>query len=531
MQKLSLRKKAVYNKIMMHRKMYEEKRKLNFINIKNLDLAKYKDEIEQLISLESGENKMLYMTMYLENNIKPVDIFSNLYFSDENIILDDLAKYYLINILAILDKKVMNELFPNTNIKKSNLIITKDNPLIMSKRLFEIFFSILCKIKIKEVQYTILELLVNYSDGSQNFINYCLDDKRYIEILFKLAYADNNEVIIDTLIILDNIIINNDCDDECLEEIIQKNPIIERCKELLTNNNTDIKINSLDLLYSISNKIDPKYYRDYFIDFIQIFYNLIALNQYNEEILWSIIQICQKITDDNNICIRIKESGLGNIFLQYLETSNFERKFLTEIIKIFTNLFYVNDIIVYYIQYKINIIDIFIKIINTYMHTSNEQDNKILYEVIFCLSNLASGPPEIQYIISRSKIPELIVQIMKEKPYNDIYFEGVNFFYSIIFECNKETFHIISELHPFKLFAKGLEITSLVDYLETTLKAIIKLINQNRAVYHTIENLKTEFYTCLIKKRLDNLVMHKNKQISNLAEEALRIIEDKMNTE
>ena len=287
----------------------------------------------------------------------------------------------------------------------------------------------------------------------------------------------------------------------------------------------------MDLLYSISNKIDPKYYRDYFIDFIQIFYNLIALNQYNEEILWSIIQICQKITDDNNICIRIKESGLGNIFLQYLETSNFERKFVIEIIKIFTNLFYVNDIIVYYIQYKINIIDIIIKIINTYMHTSNEQDNKILYEVIFCLSNLASGPPEIQYIISRSKIPELIVQIMKEKPYNDIYFEGVNFFYSIIFECNKETFHIISELHPFKLFAKGLEITSLVDYLETTLKAIIKLINQNRAVYHTIENLKTEFYTCLIKKRLDNLVMHKNKQISNLAEEALRIIEDKMNTE
>ena len=70
-----------------------------------------------------------------------------------------------------------------------------------------------------------------------------------------------------------------------------------------------------------------------------------------------------------------------------------------------------------------------------------------------------------------------------------------------------------------------------MDYLETTLKAIIKLINQNRAVYHTIENLTTEFYTCLIKKRLDNLVMHKNEQISSLAEEALRIIEDKMNTE
>ena len=40
---------------------------------------------------------------------------------------------------------------------------------------------------------------------------------------------------------------------------------------------------------------------------------------------------------------------------------------------------------------------------------------------------------------------------------HDIYFEGINFFYNILESCNKETFTIISELHPFKLFANGLE--------------------------------------------------------------------------
>ena len=532
MQKITLRKKAVYNKIMMHRKMYEEKRRCNFINIKNLDLSKYKDEIEQLISLETLENKILYMTKYLENNIKPVDIFSNLYFSNENIELNDLAKYYLINILAILDKKVMNEIFPDTNKKNNILIITKEHPLIMSKKLFEIFFSILCKIKMMEVQYTVLELLLNYSYGSYNFVAHCIEDKKYIKILFKLTYINNNEIINNSIIILDNILSSEICSNKDLAEIIQDSPIIERCKEFLTNNkiNNDVKINSLLLLYSMSEKIEHKYYSDYFIDFIPVFYNLRSLNKKNEEIFWWIIQICEKITDDDNICISIKDSGLGNIFFHYLETSYFERKFVVEILKIFTNLFNVDEIIIYFMQYT-TVIDVFIKIINNYMNTSNEKDNKLLFRLIYCLSNLATGPPDTQYTISRSKIPKLIIEIMKEKPCNDIYFEGIHFFYNILSECNKETFQLISVLHPFEIFAKGLEMTNLVDHIEIILKAIIYLMNKNKAIYYTIENLKKEFYACLIQKRLENLTLHKNEQISSLAEEALRIIEDKMNTE
>ena len=519
---------------MMHRKKCEEKKNLNFINIKNLDLKDYKEEIEKLISLETGEDKLLYMTMYLENNIEAVDIFSNLFFPNDNekIILNDLAKYYLIYILAILDKKIMKNFFPNAVIKKNNIVIDKNNPLIMSKKLFDIFFSILYNVKIKEVQYTVIELLLNYSSGSHDFIDYCLKDIRYIKILYDLTFIDNNEVINDSIIILDNILNNNNCSDEKLEEIIQNFSIIERFKELLSNNsfNNDIKINTLEVLLTLVEKIDEKYTRDYFFDFIEIFYNLIALNTKNEEMFIFILKICSKITHDNKICNKIKESGLGHIFFQYLSIPNLERVFLIYLLKIFTNLFCLNDIITYFMQ-NYNIIDVFIKIINTYRHTSNDKDNKLIYELFFCISNFATGPPETQYIISKSKIPELIIQVMKEKPNNNIYFEGVYFFYNILTDCNKETFHIISELHPFKLYAKGLEFTNLVDNIETTLKAIKSLVIKNRAVYNTIENLRKEFYTCLIKKKLDNLANHKNEDISELAIEILSFFEDKMNTE
>ena len=260
MQKLTLRKKAVHNKIMMHRRMYEEKRKLNFISIKNLDLSQYNDEIEQLISLESGEDKMLYMTMYLENNIGTVDIFSNLFFSTENIKLNDLSQYYLIYILSLLDKKIMKEFFPNSLIKKNNIIISKENPLQMSKKLFQILFSILFSVKENEVQFTVIELLFNYSNSSYDFISYCLDDTRYISKIFKLSFVSNYEVIIDSLLILDNIIINNECLPETLEKILQTDAIILRLKELLSIDNTDIKINDLELLFSIISKIDSSFF-------------------------------------------------------------------------------------------------------------------------------------------------------------------------------------------------------------------------------------------------------------------------------
>lgn len=529
-QKLSLRKKAVYSKIMEHRKINSQINKINYIEVKNLDLSNYKDEIEQLISLQSGDDKLLYMTTYLENNIEINDIFSNLFYSNYNTI-NDLAKYYLMNILAILDKKIMKEFFPNSAIKKNNIIISKDSPLQMSKKFFQILFSILFSVKEKEVQFTIIELLFNYSDSSYDFISYCLGDTRYISKIFNLSFVSNNEVIIDSLIILDNIIINNECLPETLEKILQTDAIILRLKELLKIDNTDIKLNDLELLYTIISKIDNSFFEDYFIDFMNIFYNQITLCKLNEEIIMIILKIISKLTYDNNICNKVVESGLAKHFLDLLDKQDLQKEFLIRIMIIFGNLFGSDEIINYFINNFSSIINIFIKIINSYMFTTNENDIILIKEIIFCLSNFAAGPPEAQIIIAKSDIPNLVMKLMKIKPNNSIYFEGIHFFNNILSNSNKETFAIISELKPFKLFSKGLECTGKIDNLDLCLKAIINLISRNKEVYHTIENLKNEYYSCLTKRKIDELTFHKNKEISQKADEIKYIIEDKMNTD
>ena len=42
---------------------------------------------------------------------------------------------------------------------------------------------------------------------------------------------------------------------------------------------------------------------------------------------------------------------------------------------------------------------------------------------------------------------------MKIRNDNEIYFEGINFFHNLIYNCNKETFANVSELHPFKIYS------------------------------------------------------------------------------
>lgn len=519
---------------MEHRRINEHTKAINVIDIKSLNLSNYKNEIEQLISLQTGEDKLLFMTTYLEENIEIIDIFSNLYYSDNIFSLNDLAKYYLINILAILDRNIMKELFPNNNIKKYNLIIDEDNPLIMSKKLFQIFFSILFNIKDKEVQFTLIELLFNYSEKTEDFCEYCLEDDKYIQKIMELTYINNNDVILDSISIIDNIIFNQNCSPEDLEKILQKIPIIERCKELLNINNIfniDVKISILELLNNIINKIDYEFYENYFIDFIDIFYSILSLNKKNEEIIIIILKVTLKLSYDNNICKKIVGSGLSYIFFELLKLKDLQREYLIYLLTIFGNLFELDDIILYFFRNYSEIINIFINIINSYIHTINEKDINILKELIFCLSNIAAGPFEIQSVLAKSDIPRYIIQIMKQKPNNKLYFEGIHFFNNILTNSNKETFTIISEFHPIKLFLKGLEYTGIADNYVLCLKSIKNLIIRNREVYNTIENLKKEYYICQSKRKIDELTEYKNKEISILAEEIREIFEDKMNTE
>lgn len=513
---------------MMKRKISEENRTLHLINVKNLDFSKIKEENEKLLSISNGNDKLLYINSYLENNIEPKDIFSNLYYPDQDREINDIVKYFLIYQASLFDKDIKKKYFPNLNIKENNIIL--DNSLFMSKRLFQILFSLLLNSQIKEVQYTIYELILSYSSNSNDFINYCLEDQRYIQKIIQFTYANFKEIINNSLLILNNIF--SSCEPAQLENILPKYSIVERCKELLENSNldNDLKINCLEILYTISQNIEGKFFESYFFGFINIFYNLIVLQKKNEDIFMLILKICVIITNDDNICLKIKETGLIDIFYQVLSVTNLQREFLIKLIKIFSNLFYQDEIINYFIIEKnAEIIKVFIIIINTYMHTCNESsNNKLIVDLFYCISNIAAGPKEAQYIFSKSELPNLVIQMMKTRNNNDIYYEGIQILNNLISDCNKETFYNVSELNPFKIYAKALNNTLKVDNLSLYLSAIVNLIENNNKFYHTLENLKKEFYICLIKQKIENLLYHENNTIAEMAKKIVDNLEDKM---
>ena len=518
---------------MMLRKLNNDNTSLNYINPNNLDLSKYKEEREKLISIQNGPDKLFFMTTYLENNINVQDIFSNLFFTNNNGEINDLIKFYLISILSLLNKEIMNSSFPGTSIKNNNIIVNRENPLYMSKKLFQIFFYLLFTSE-KDVQYTCLLLIFFYSDMSQDFIDYCLEDNRYIEKIFSFTYNSNNSVINHSLIILDNILNDENCNEDDLEKLLQKFTIVQRCKELLCDNKfkNDIKINSLEILQTIANKITTEFYKNYYYDFVQIFYDCMVHQSMIEEIIILIYKICVKISNDDSICLQIKNIGLAYLFYQRLSIPNLEIDFLIYLLKIFSNIFCLDENINYFIIEKnADIIKVFISIINTYLHTSNEKENKIFYELFYCLTNLVTGPNDTKFIISKTELPKLVIQVMKIKSDNKVYCEGVRFFMNLIEDCEKETFYNISELHPFNLYAKGLRDTYENEYLKLYLKAMIELINKNSEIYHTIENLKNEYYISLVKKRIDDLTCHKNNKISEMAQQITNVFEDKMNME
>lgn len=533
--KLSLRKKAVNKKIMENRKITEENHTFNYININSLNLIPFKDYKNTLFSLKTGEDKLVYMTTYLENNIEITDIFSNLFYHENNSqILSDIEKYFLLYILAILDSSVMKKCFPDYDVKENNIIIDKDNLFHLSKKLFQIFFSILFNVKMNEVQVTVVSLMLNFSDNSEDFVDYCLEDIRYMNKLFELTYINNDKVISEVGCIFNNIIINKSCDDKKLEEILKNIPLIQRCKELISINNFNntLKGDYLDLLDTIVDEINEDDYFYYFIDFINIFSNILSSTPKNEEIFNLILHICNKLVYDEKISEEVMKTGLGFIFFNSLSTQNLERENLILLLQIFTNLFCVDEIIKYFINYNNSqIIPIFIRIINAYLHSANEKDLNILKEVLNCLSNFASGPDYTQTIISKSDLPKLVIQIMKIRQDNKIYFAGIQFFQSILDNCNIETFTTISELHPFKLYAKGLEKTGIYENIILCLKCLENLTIKNQQVYNTIENLKNEFYIYGIKRKMDELTFHKVEEISTLAIRVLNYFDDKMKTD
>ena len=101
-----------------------------------------------------------------------------------------------------------------------------------------------------------------------------------------------------------------------------------------------------------------------FTECIYIFTNILSTNQKSEEVFYLILKICDNLSTDEKICEEMIKTGLGYIFYNALSMPNLQSEYIVPLIKIFSNFFYSNEIILHFLNnYDGNILLIFIRII------------------------------------------------------------------------------------------------------------------------------------------------------------------------
>ena len=512
------------------RKDYETMKFL--IDPNKLDLSQFQKEKEKLLSLPTAIDQLQYISEYLVKEIPLIDIFSNNQFTETKE-PNNIIQFYLIYLLCLLEKKLMSQLFQG---KKIYLDLKEDDLISMPKKLFQTLFSLLFSSKIFEVQFTIIEILSTYSYYCEDFAAYSLENDNYISKIFQFTYSNNIDLVNNIIVILDNILSDNLCDLDCLDKIFQRISIIQCCKDILSNEllKCESKIPTMELIYHLSIKMDINKFEDYFDDFMPIFSKLLEKIKGNDKILELILNIISKITNDFEICKKIINTGLDDCLLKIFFIPKITEKCLLLLLMTFSNLFYYDEIIIYFLQKCTdnNILGIISVIFQTFINSNTIKDNHILIEALVCISNVASGPEIAKNLLFKNGIINLIIQIMKVKnENNNIYFEGLRVFYNMIYDCSKDCFCNLSEFSLLKLFGEGLEKTNNADNIILCLKSIILIYEKNNKIYNTVENLKIDYISLNLKKRINELIDHKNKNIEEYANTVLNLFEDKMNAE
>ena len=212
----------------------------------------------------------------------------------------------------------------------------------------------------------------------------------------------------------------------------------------------------------------------------------------------------------------------ANILQNMLSEKYCEREYLINLLEIMINILYNNQISEFFLNS--NILNTYTKILNTYRNTANKDDDEIIYLCIFCLSNIAGGPQQHCHVLIISNLPSLILEILKSKNGNKIYFETCNLFYNILQRCSTEDFCIIIKMKIMKLFCEGLNKTINPDDILLSLKGLFLLIQRNEEIYKTKQNLKNEFFGYTTKRTLEKYTYNPELQISSLSEKILQIM-------
>jgi hypothetical protein len=509
---LSLRKNNLLNKLMQKR----HNTSLKFlktselkINLKSLNVDRYKTEINNYDNLNFPYQKCLFLINELTQNINYIDILNvyyNIFSQDKSLFHNtkDYIKYCL--------KKLDNFL---TNYKEEDLNIQ------MNEDFLKKIFSELITTNDLSVQFTILEIFVTFSSKSKYF-NEFISQNRYIGYLFQFTYMKNSDIIFNILYILFNILSDFPSNAEI---IIINYPYHIRIKELIyeeldNENNVNNIIEYIEILTKIISSIEEDSYEK-FKDLIIMIYELFQKIP-NQKLRKSILELLIQLSKDDEISKEIISCGFGSTLQNILSEKYCEREYLNNLLEIMINIVYNNDIAQFLLNS--NILNNYIKILNTYRNTANKDDDEIIYLCIFFLSNIAGGTTKHIHFLIVNNLPSLILDILKTRNGNKIYFETCNFFYNILQNCSSEDFCVIVKLKVMKLFCEGLNKTFVQDDILICLKGILSLIERNFEIYKTKQNLKNEFFGYAAKKYLEKLAEHQDKQISSLSSQLLNIM-------
>ena len=100
-----------------------------------------------------------------------------------------------------------------------------------------------------------------------------------------------------------------------------------------------------------------------------------------------------------------------------------------------------------------------------------------------------------------------------------IIYETCTLFYNIISECSLEDFnYIIQNLKVMDFFYEGIYKSNKNEYVTICLKGIYMLIFRNDEFF---------FFSNIVKETLSNLTYNQNKEISNLSEQTIKLIDSK----
>ena len=390
------------------------------INIDLLNLDLYKEEIENYENLNFPYQKFQFLINALTNNLTYLDIFHqniNLSTNENNIFhpTNDYNKF----CIKKLDNLLKN--FQQTN--QLDINISED---LISKLMSELFTS-----NDLTVKYTLLNSLVSFSSNSK-FFNKCIsEDNKYMNYFFQFTYIKNYDMVISVLYILFNVI--SDFPSRA-EIIINNNPFHIRIKELiydfLNSNEKNIEniIELIEILTLIISVIEEDEYEK-FKDLANMSYYIIQKTT-NQKLITTVLLLILQITKNEEVSKEIVSCGLGSILQNMLSEKYCERQYLINLLEIMINILFNNQISEFFLNS--NILNTYKKILNTYRNTANKDDDEIIYLCIFCLSNIAGGPQHHCHALIISNLPSLILEILKSKNGNKIYFETCNLFYNIL---------------------------------------------------------------------------------------------------